>query len=347
VEVRDLENKEGNVVSWMKNMANPLNDLKDRLSGEEKQREDTRTATDKFGFVCYELQETIWDSAIVLFIRTGGKLRFGDRITVIVALLINHVLQLCFIVVVAATMLDDDFAPNRIEQMLTYRLLTGQARSHVDDAREATQTQLICDRESWSWRTEQYHSLTEYLGETREDLPVGSLQSFWYSLTQWVVPGYFLSIAAITLWSLMIIREFRCASTAAEAVVSLSPPDSDHPDLADHGGSFQLRSITRTQKVLFIILVTIPRYLVLFGLAITGTEFLAKTWDIKEIILNAVGLAFILDIDELVYTALLPVQLQELIRRMDPVPIGRRKEVGGISIRYFSRLIMFVPISCS
>ena len=60
--------------------------------------------------------------------------------------------------------------------------------------------------------------------------------------------------------------------------------------------------------------------------------------------MNAVGLAFVLDIDELVYATLLPVQLQELVKRMDPVPIGRRKEVYGISFRYFSRLLLFFAL---
>lgn len=73
-----------------------------------------------------------------------------------------------------------------------------------------------------------------------------------------------------------------------------------------------------------IVCITIPRLFITFFLAVVGVMYIVATADLHELILNCIALAMILDIDELLYAAFIPLGLKTMMSRADPVvfPIG-------------------------
>ena len=65
-------------------------------------------------------------------------------------------------------------------------------------------------------------------------------------------------------------------------------------------------------------------------LLIAGTQWLARTSSISDLILNAVALEAILQIDELIFVALYPKKVQTAIYELEPVKIRYTRRSGQL-----------------
>ena len=63
---------------------------------------------------------------------------------------------------------------------------------------------------------------------------------------------------------------------------------------------------------------------------IAGTQWLARTSSISDLILNAVALEAILQIDELIFVALYPKKVQTAIYELEPVQIRYTRRSGQL-----------------
>ena len=52
-----------------------------------------------------------------------------------------------------------------------------------------------------------------------------------------------------------------------------------------------------------------------------GVQFLAITADMTELLLNAVALVFVLEIDEIIYACMVPRQAHTMLPNLQPVPM--------------------------
>ena len=64
-----------------------------------------------------------------------------------------------------------------------------------------------------------------------------------------------------------------------------------------------------------------------------GTQFLVATISIGDLLLNAVALEFVINIDELFYEVLCPLSIQRLIVRMEPFKLKPPREWSGLDLR--------------
>ena len=74
---------------------------------------------------------------------------------------------------------------------------------------------------------------------------------------------------------------------------------------------------------MLLTLVAFPRMMVACSLMVTGTRYLANTLNLSDLILNAVALAFILDLDELIESAFMPRRPRFLLDKLGTLPISR------------------------
>merc|ERR1719329_438607 len=90
---------------------------------------------------------------------------------------------------------------------------------------------------------------------------------------------------------------------------------------------FERLSWSRVSSLIFV--VSIPRLLVAVLLCYYGTHYLLGTTSTEDLILNAMALEVVLNIDELVYAALSPPMVKKLLADTEPLvmPPGNKKRM--------------------
>lgn len=121
--------------------------------------------------------------------------------------------------------------------------------------------------------------------------------------------------AIITLWVIRMVQEFRetdqlrrnisalpvlPAGIAALDMVHERPSDDDE-------GINEVIALNASTRFFIYVLIVIPKFLVCLVLLFLGCRWLVSTASFSDLILNALALEFILNIDELIFTALFPV----------------------------------------
>eukprot|EP00660_Eupelagonema_oceanica_P006370 gene6370-17975_t len=69
-------------------------------------------------------------------------------------------------------------------------------------------------------------------------------------------------------------------------------------------------------------------------LAYYGALFISYTWKLADLLLNAMALTYILDIDELLFHSSTPQRVQRFVKQIQPLQLApRRKFLHGIDLR--------------
>jgi len=85
------------------------------------------------------------------------------------------------------------------------------------------------------------------------------------------------------------------------------------------GDTYILRSIS-IKRVVFLLGITACRFTVACLLGFAGAKWLCNTRNLTDLVLNAAALAFVLDIDDLIYGVLTPSPVKALVQDMRPLP---------------------------
>jgi len=124
----------------------------------------------------------------------------------------------------------------------------------------------------------------------------------------------------LLLWTLRILEELRKIHSFMEEVITIKTCDSaeeqleftdtDNPEL---GGRCLITSLTRSMKVGLLSLVAIPRLIIAIYLLVLGCRWLSASANFGDMVLNALALVFVTDIDEALYDSVLPAALKKQI----------------------------------
>jgi hypothetical protein len=124
----------------------------------------------------------------------------------------------------------------------------------------------------------------------------------------------------LLLWTLRILEELRkihhfleeilSIKTCAKAEEQLEFTDTGNPEL---GGRCLITSLTCTMKTLLIALVALPRLVIAGYLLVLGCRWLSASANFGDMVLNALALVFVTDIDEILYDSILPAALKKQI----------------------------------
>eukprot|EP00928_Gymnodinium_smaydae_P037488 TRINITY_DN26011_c0_g1_i1.p1 TRINITY_DN26011_c0_g1~~TRINITY_DN26011_c0_g1_i1.p1 ORF type:complete len:882 (-),score=155.10 TRINITY_DN26011_c0_g1_i1:164-2809(-) len=257
----------------------------------------------------YRFQESIWDAGFLMFV---GDATFVDLLVLGFGGLVNAGLQVLLLVIIALDMLDNPFNETKVREMIDWRVDVGHANSGMDSRTGMTTIYRLCNRKMWSFEQSEYAVMSDYLYKP--------------------VPGYVLTVLAITLWTLTTMSEYRLIVDQAIAILRLPPkPDRERRrSLAvDKFGSYELTHMTGRKKILALMVLSLPRLAILITLTFVGCMYLAQTVSLADIVLNAVALAFVLEIDEQICHVLLSQRLKARVVRMKPLPCGLGADASG------------------
>jgi hypothetical protein len=116
---------------------------------------------------------------------------------------------------------------------------------------------------------------------------------------------YFVFLGLVlSIWWLTFTHEFRQTVGAIGAIIFMPVSGKDELWMDERDGEKKnLRSASVLGKFLIIVFVLLPRTIVAVCLVYIGTEYLIEADSYADLILNSVALAFISDIDEMLFAA--------------------------------------------
>lgn len=140
--------------------------------------------------------------------------------------------------------------------------------------------------------------------------------------------GILMAMLCILLWCLYLCNEFRLIFLSLEAVAQI--PRSKTTEI--HDGRFKTISHARFWTYC---LLRFLRACIAAALLYAGVLWLGYTTSISDLILNAVALGAILEVDEMVFSALMPKKLQLKVQDLEAIKVqyGRmRSQVESVCI---------------
>ncbi|CAE7530198.1 unnamed protein product [Symbiodinium microadriaticum] len=127
-------------------------------------------------------------------------------------------------------------------------------------------------------------------------------------------PGVLLCVLCILLWTLCVYKELRSVWLSLEATMQISKARRT----TFENGVFHNISYGRYSLLL---LTYAARATIASVLLAAGILWLARTTSIQELMLNAVALNAILDVDEFLFSCLTPIKIQHVMQSLEPMHV--------------------------
>mmetsp|Transcript_145179 Transcript_145179/g.253388 ORF Transcript_145179/g.253388 Transcript_145179/m.253388 type:complete len:301 (+) Transcript_145179:1-903(+) len=163
--------------------------------------------------------------------------------------------------------------------------------------------------------------------------------------------GY--TLAVLSLWLGRMLGEFRSLYRLHHVIWTMERSASNEGytwmnygkidvDRDGRDEETDIAALSSTTRIIIYVTIIIPQFFVACFLAYIGCNWLCATESFTDLILNALALVLIIEIDEMLYEEFSPILLTELVSRTKFV-IRRSKETN--EFRAYIRSIVFL-ISC-
>lgn len=254
-----------------------------------------------------QLAESAWNLFAVVGLTDAGWL---DALFSVLILLANVVMQTLFInILFNKSFLGDPFETN-VKNTRIWRTSLAHSFRYMDLSQTSLVTR-VCDEDSSllvaSTQAKLLSDINKFLGIQKT--------AFEATFDQ---PGVTLCMLCIILWNLCVYRELRNIWLNLQAVLQL--PRAQSTEL--HQGTFRSLSFWRFS---IIVMAYMLRAALAIALLVGGTQWLGRTTSIVDLILNAVALNGILDIDEFLFEAMVPTKIQLAIQKLQPIQLKYTK----------------------
>eukprot|EP00439_Symbiodinium_sp_Y106_P016678 s3216_g2.t1 len=250
--------------------------------------------------------ETVWNVALVLGFTDAGWL---DIILTLILACMSAFMQSLFVVVILSPSFLGEPFESEIQIARTWRANIAHDSKYKDLADTSLASRVCNGDGSLIQSTVQANLLSEidsFLGisATGEPFEPSNLQ-----------PGTILSGLCILLWCIYLCKEFRAIWVSVEAALQIPRA---HVTIFKTG-----RFVTISWRRLGVYLtLRLARTAVAGCLLYAGIQWLARTTNIADLILNAVALGAILEIDEMIFVSLLPKKVQVAIYELEAIQEG-------------------------
>ena len=126
---------------------------------------------------------------------------YTDLAILITGCVINLFLQVALLLTIAFDMIENSYEEEKIAEMLTWRVESGHHLDVFDDSRGLSRIDKLCQDKLWAYEQDEYNKVYDYLYKP--------------------IPGFILSVLAIIMWVLTIMKEYRRCVEQAMAVYHL------------------------------------------------------------------------------------------------------------------------------
>ncbi|CAK0857308.1 unnamed protein product, partial [Prorocentrum cordatum] len=292
----------------------------------------------------YQWSESAWDAGLLLCHPCLGR---GVSLALGLALVLNVFVQLGFCLIVWKYMLQEPWDDEFLDRLLAFRL----SAHHVNNADIVGQRSLVrqvCESDPSLLTAAIHSSFIKNWGEFDDENG-----------------GIALMILAMFLWLTNIAWQLRDVYDQLDAlfsmprgprtiVVLVGDAEGGTGSVSTRTDPAYLDSLSVTARLVEIselrvyctfVGVALPRLIVAVLLGISGIRYLGMTDGMEDLILNAMALMFILDIDEEFFKAFLPRRVQTLVRNLEPLPLNEGRRARSMP-NVFPLMVMIATLAC-
>ena len=241
--------------------------------------------------------ETVWNLILVIGLLDTGKMDTAMAFSIMVA---NAIMQVLFCMAILSPEFRGAAFASQIAVAREWRLGVGHDSTYMDSAPTSLVARVCGNDETLIVANSQaslVRDITAYLG--------------FENATGIFSPGTLLSTLCILHWCLYIFEELRSIGITLQAVSFLP---------WDRRSELQAGQLVRIshERLLSYLLLTGLRACVAVALLYAGVLWLAGTTSIASLMVNSVAMAAIMDIDEKMFAALMPRQIQVKMEMLHP-----------------------------
>ncbi|CAE7632260.1 serS [Symbiodinium sp. CCMP2456] len=246
--------------------------------------------------------ESTWSMVLVLGLTDAG---WFDELMGLLLLLGSATVQIIFtIILLTDAFLGDPFSA-KLESARSWRR-SAHDHSYMDLAGSSLVSRVCNQDDSLILSNAQ----AGIIAEINSFLGLGLLEFETAGLR----PGMVLSTLCILLWCLYLLKEFRLVGTGVEAILHVARSGAT---TFEHG-SFRTISYFRCW---FFCFTSLMRMAIAAGILYAGIIWLANTASITELMLNAVALGSVMEVDEMIFSAMMPKRIQNRVQELEAVKI--------------------------
>eukprot|EP00927_Polykrikos_kofoidii_P037885 TRINITY_DN3208_c0_g2_i1.p1 TRINITY_DN3208_c0_g2~~TRINITY_DN3208_c0_g2_i1.p1 ORF type:complete len:697 (+),score=80.83 TRINITY_DN3208_c0_g2_i1:82-2172(+) len=259
----------------------------------------------------YVLAESVWDAVLVVGLPGVSHIASGLGIFYVFLNILAQAI-ICYTLFFGS----EDFIPRTdlsryaplVDDMEQWRVSNGHNVRHLDLS-DVNLVSRVCNNDAalslGRRQVEILAVINSYVGSKDSVSEVTYVAAF-------VLIGPVVTIVCVSFFCLVVIAELRLACRLLLALVTL--PKAQHTQIDD--GAFVSIS---NKRLACSVLVLALRMAVAFLLLIVGTIWLSVTNNITEVLLNTAALSFVLELDDLLFHAMLPVKVQRVLNKMKPM----------------------------
>eukprot|EP00913_Durusdinium_trenchii_P005401 g5034.t1 len=245
------------------------------------------------------------------------------KVSLFLQLLFCYILMRCF------TTGDGKYALGYLKD---WRILYGHNVDSYDETSGASLVSKICDGNIFDqtfWNNALLSEVNLYLTEVFPQAPGLS------GLTVGVV----LCSMAVLIWACHISFELQSVGSFGMAICHLPRGNTRVSEDKDGNRRFESISYFRLCAISFVVL---SRASIAVILGFSGAWWLCQTRDVTNIMLNAVALLFILEIDDLLYKVLAPKHAMHYLSSIREFHGGSRKTWAGMDLSSIIKLTVLI-----
>jgi hypothetical protein len=247
-------------------------------------------------------EQSLWDALIFLWMPHVGN--WVSLLTAICVLL-NFILQTSFLYIVYFYMLDGALGEGDLNDLLHFRASTSHSFMRADPLSHESMAHLIC----------------QYDGSEKATMASDQSQlqqsGFKFSHNS---AGTALAVVVQICWLGSVMKDLVGLRSLIACLLKIRGKNTQL-QRTSQGDEFSvtLKSISLTRFIGVMVTVVLPRLFIAVSLGYVGVQYLAKTEDMSDLVLNALALTFVFDLDELLFAILAPRRLHVLIDRVEPL----------------------------
>jgi len=244
---------------------------------------------DSFVSICssYQVRGNVWDAT--LFLGTDIPMGRQGTVLMVTSVFLNIAVQLfiCYFVVELAFDQSSDLEDGLIENIKLWKLQTTQ---DISDR--------ICRHD--------FTLTTDYRQAATHDLYDTYLRS-----NSWM-----LCLGMLVVWTLTVQRELNMVLLFTKAVWNI--PVESKTTIEVHSRKVLLITVGHTKR-LATVGIAVIQIGICCSLLLAGVAWLSATETQEELLLNSVALAYIMEVDELLYSIMVPRKVRAIIEQMAPL----------------------------
>lgn len=132
-----------------------------------------------------------------------------------------------------------------------------------------------------------------------------------------VLSSFWFLYLILCLWWMTMLSEFRKTDRIWRKIHGMKIAAGDDAQIVvDEFGIRRLKRIARPVKWFLFIVLVLPKHIISVVLLVLGTWWLVATASFADLILNALALGFVIEIDELIFEATFPISMTDELSRV-------------------------------